>query len=254
MAIYDPVPPLPWTPSGAQRHKGPRPPEDALIALERAPWRVLEVREVDPVDYTPDQAQAYEQVRHLWPDPYAWPKRPWTLVVVHPQTRYRRHLRFDGGPHEWYLLSEHYAVCVECKELHPCHHLDIVRQVESSAQALERVSGLGAGDCWGCGQPIEPRARSITFEGDNLIIPGGPSPVRFHTRFSCHGEAARYEQLWVEQDPRRVATLTCAGSATEHRGSFDCTLDPGCPGPRASHRAVSHHNRFRAAECPDCPS
>jgi hypothetical protein len=202
--------PAPWTPTVATREYYQRPPLGTIIAVNRLPWRVTDHVELDPLDWTEDEHAHYRHVAHkLSPD--QWPDRPWTLILDALP---------DGGTYEtripafrpfvWYVLPEHYAVCVLCQELHPCRHVTTEEEVTRAGEHLDRLTSVGPEACWACGDPITKRQHSIAFWGPNLLLPGGPTPVRFHTRrnpVSCLQAACEYEQVWVAEDPSRPIRL-----------------------------------------------
>jgi hypothetical protein len=164
-------------------------------------------------------------------------------------------------------------MCSCCGEPMPCRAELEDREVTASLKQVEKWAGRLPGCCWGCGEPINRRHKSVAYPGDNLDLPGGPTVV-FHTRASCRGWAQAYELRWIAVDPRRERVLTwpkCGGilvvhgdgssecsSGTgplghEHRGEHDCrghlTHDHG------SHAACYVGDRWlaRESEMPGCP-
>jgi len=144
-------------------------------------------------------------------------------------------------------------VCVQCGELHPCHHVTTEAELERERRVLNRLTSLTAGHCWACEEPIGSRQRRIDFEGENLLVPGGPSPVQFHTRSQCHGIACAYEKRWVAHRPGRAWRLQCPGSGVHHRDAFVCTQGQECPGERTVHRSTEDH-RIGGLRCARCGS
>ncbi|MHB1784084.1 MAG: hypothetical protein ACYCTE_15615 [Acidimicrobiales bacterium] len=90
------------------------------------------------------------------------------------------------------------------------------------------------------------RQRSISFEGENLLAPGGP-PAIFHLRRECRESAIAYERRWVAAYPWRRARLNCAGTLVHHvRG--DVCSETDCPGGDARHMSWE---RCTTPECVD---
>ncbi|EFQ84734.1 hypothetical protein HMPREF0063_10075 [Aeromicrobium marinum DSM 15272] len=214
-----------WTP--ALKPFGPsslskRPEIDSIIAVNRKPWRVLEVRD------HPDADIDYE-------------------VFVKPVDD-EQHYGFTVRPHaarQWWELPEHYAVCHSCGELAPCRGHEQAQYAADQARQLEHEMRLLPGCCPGCQEPITPRQRSIEFPGEYVLNPlMEPSP-RFHLRSKCWSAAARYEEKWVVAWPgrqRSLLTLKCAGTVVVHGdGSAEChgAEDSDCPSVHARHRGMS---------------
>jgi hypothetical protein len=122
----------------------------------------------------------------------------------------------------------------------------MARQVaEKSAKNMARFETPGV--CPACSEPVSARQKSITFDG-NVEIPGG-APVTYHVgRGGCRGEAARYEERWVQADPDgRRTSLTCPGRVINHNdGTYECSELTECRGPTAN------HHWYTRCRCPDC--
>lgn len=203
MTTYTPL----WRPSGSTvRYSRPEPGQ--VIAVNRAPFRVVETRELAPAHWRPEERDAYPHGSADTPaDRWSQhPWGPWVLVADELPADRRHHLRVPGTVTSWHVLGEHYAVCARCGELHPCRHLTTEAEVARQGEAMDRLMGIGPGCCWECGEPITSRQRRVEFDGENLLLPGGPT-VAFHTRRACQGAARRYERRWVAADPRRRRRL-----------------------------------------------
>ncbi|MEU5858909.1 hypothetical protein ABZ799_26630 [Nocardiopsis dassonvillei] len=94
---------------------------------------------------------------------------------------------------EWYILPEHYPVCVHCQELHPCRHMTTEAEIARGEAKLDKLTSIAPGCCWWCGDPITRRQKRGAFEGPNLLLPGGHSPVEFYGRESCSTGVWSYE-------------------------------------------------------------
>lgn len=244
MSAYTPR----WRPS-ASTTRYSRPDPGQVIAVNRIPYRVVEIREIDPANWRPEERDAYLKGAAGTPaEQWAW--RPWALVADELPAGRRRHLRVSGRTVSWHVVGEHYAVCVQCGELHPCRHITTEAEVARQGEEAERLMNIGPGCCWSCGEPVTSRQRSIAFDGENLLLPGGPLAL-FHTRRSCHYAASRYEQRWVAADPRRRWRLQCPGHIAVHADAAECTEGVLCPGPGVPHRGWEDHRRggFRCARC-----
>lgn len=222
--------------------EGRKPPVGALIAWNRRPLRVVEVRDQPPGDWD-------EKARDQWLEagmPEPWHRAPFE-VHVRPVGGGKRTMGIIQPWHYGWArpLPDHYAVCVHCGELAPCREITAQRQARQEMAAFERLANVLPGCCWGCSEPITARQRAVTFPGENLLMPTAGPDVTFHLRRTCFGAAARYEERWVTADPRRprsLLTLRCAGSVIVHAdGSAECfgAVDSDCPSTHAWHRGWS---------------
>lgn len=240
-----------WSPLLSERHAGVRPPVGALIALNRRPVRIVAINEIPQVDWKDEARQTYLEektacvkVDKPFPALDEWRRRPFVIIVrpaaqAAPVNENAGTKSFTVLPYrtipDWYLLPDHYAVCVACGELSPCRDLLAEREAARQAAILDRRLSVLPGCCWSCHEPITSRMKVVTFEGPNLEIPGGPEPVSFHLRRDCHYAAVRYEELWVRQDPRRRPTLRCPGHFAIHLDGEECSEGVLCVGAGVSH-------------------
>jgi hypothetical protein len=224
-----------WSPAGTwNRHRAA---VGDLVAREHAVWRVTAV-----TDTTPTEAE-----RDVWVDagmPDVWRGRPYRVDLawvagVRPagagggefdawvQVPAEAHPR-----HCWdvYPSSGRWPQCSCCGEPMPCRAEVEDREVTLALRQVEKLAKRRPGCCWGCGDPITSRQKSVTYPGDNLDLPGGME-VRFHTRSGCRHHACRYEVRWIAGDPRRERILTwpkCGGMLVVHGdGSSECQSGPG---------------------------
>lgn len=213
-----------------------------VIARDRRPYRVLEAVERRPVDWSDNHRQAWEQAG--MPDP--WAGIP-TVVVLQPlPSGAPVHVLVGPTAYGWFHgLPEHYAVCVGCGELAPCHEVTARAEAKRIMERVDWLSSVLPGCCWGCGEPITARQASIVFPGDNLLLPTAPADPVFHARSACRSRAAAYEEQWVTADPSRprsLLTLRCAGHlVVHHDGSAECfgAVESDCPDWRAQHRTYT---------------
>lgn len=246
-----------WRPVGSRPQWHTRPPVGLIIALDRQPWRVVETREINPANWTEAERSAYV-AQYPANDtaavpPQEWPLRPWVLVLDPLPTGKRHHARCPAGraKRRFDVLDEHYPVCNVCRELVPCRHMTTEQEVEAGQAKLDRLTSLTTESCWGCSEPITRRQRSIGFEGDNLLLPGGPSPVRFHTRKACYWTASDYEKAWIAADPSRPWRLYCPGDLVRHMDGPACSEGDRCAGATVYHRSTEDHTSGHI-QCDHC--
>lgn len=183
-----------WQPTGSTREHFLRPPVGAIIELNRRPYRVAECREIDPTNWTEEEQDTFARRHGANAQPEQWWQRPWTLVVDELPEGKRMHARIPGNRrNEWFILPEHYPVCVHCQELHPCRHMTTEAEVARGEAKLDKLTSIAPGCCWWCGDKITSRQKKVSFEGPNLLLPGGHSPVEFHGRAACSTGVWSYE-------------------------------------------------------------
>lgn len=222
----------PWCPLGT-RSQVQIPTSGTLLAWTHAVWRVVEVNEVPPDQWTETD---HQQRRGMYAKfrPQVVVLRPAHITGDDPRARDRDlHLRTNRPHHIWDVYdSEHYPVCKLCQEPLPCREQLATR--ESTAAATNMARYELAGVCPACQEPVTPRQRSHTF-AENLVAPLGP-PVTFHLRNGCLDAAAAYDRRFVAADPdRRRPTLYCEGHLTRHGDGGAVCSDLACPGDRAIH-------------------
>ncbi|MEU4296386.1 hypothetical protein [Kitasatospora aureofaciens] len=173
-----------------------------LVIHDRAPYRVVEVRE-HPHDLWPEKFEHYWQLHHdLWaanpgnrPEPTraAWRDRPVVVVLAPDGGGKERHL-VGPASHDWPVLPEHYAVCRSCGELPPCREEELDAAVGAQLALSGRLLSIPAGNCMGCGEGISSRQKSVRFPGPNLWRPDLPEgTARVHARKECSDWVDRYQ-------------------------------------------------------------
>jgi hypothetical protein len=235
-----------------------------LVAVNRAVWRISEVRDVPVADWDEHDRSYFERDREgaeRWgtgpvPSEETWDRRP-LYLKLYPAKGGKRHswkVRVYAHLRSAWVLPEHYPVCAECGEPWPCPEIDIVLELQKQAAVMDDLESIMPGCCWGCREPITSRQSSVTFEGENLLLPGAPPPV-FHTRRKpgCLGEAMRYEEKWVPAGEGRRWRYRCPGKLIVHADGPECSEDPLCPGPRMRHHAVMDHRHgdYHCLRCQD---
>lgn len=199
-----------------------------LVIWDRQPHRVIEVREVQPLD---------EGTRY---------SRLMAVVARHEERPKGEsvHLRAPASA-LWRTLPEHYFVCRLCHELPPCTHVHTEAVMERAAELMEEQMSILPGMCHACGEPITRRQRSFTFPGPNLIRPDlGDNSARFHMREKCEPDRMAYDERWAKSTGKR-RFFNCPGRVVEHYdGTAECN-DPECPGTEMRHDSWERHAHFR---------
>lgn len=228
-----------------------------LIAWpDRKAYRVVSIDDKARADWHDATTQAWEKEGR--PDPDTWPERERSIRLqpaddpAAPSRSYHLYPWYIANEYRrhWWPLRDQYPVCSDCRLIWPCPCDERTTEARKAMKEFDRLAGVLPGCCWNCAQPVEKRQQSITFDGDNLLMPGGPQVV-FHTsgsRFyrsqfgktSCRSAAKDYERRWVEARPGRAARLSCPGVMFRHFGYSECTAAAGCPGEGADHRESTH--------------
>ena len=179
---------------------------DTLVVFQRAPYRVVEVREIPPDLWGEKLQKAYEDELTRW-DARPWGDRPtletWrdrpVSVVLRPDKQPQAkpiHLR-GRASFNWDVLPEHYAVCNACGELPPCQHELTEDKVRAQMVLTEELMAIPAGHCLSCGEAITSRMQAVRFPGPNLWRPDlGDASAVFHARKECSHDASRYRTQW----------------------------------------------------------
>jgi len=254
---------LGWQPEGAREVPALQLQADDLIEVERALWRVAGVRSVPVAEWDDRDREHYDRNTALTaPGGRRVPPETWALRPVYVTVRPAR-----GGPGSRLrcqpymyrqaavrVIPAHHPVCAECGELYPCRHLEIDRLADAGLAELENLEAILPGCCWHCREPVTERQKSITYPGDNLLLPGAPPPL-FHLRNSaphyCATAAIGYEKSWVKAGPGRRPALHCPGRLTKHIDGTECDAGDQCPGPTANHLSQRSH-QGNAAWLRDC--
>lgn len=201
-----------WHPSGTIREYGPRRPDIGdLVAYDRRAWEVTHVRVDDFTENDLKRAAAYRPQ-------YREQMKPWSVSLrrVHGARHDRENSRqeialriaafaYDGF--ERYDESR-VPLCSCCGHPWPCILADAKRESERAAEVMDkRLSRMGPGLCYGCGEVITTRQERVTFPGDHADFPGRGGPT-FHTRRKCYGRRADYARragLTPEGEPLEVS-------------------------------------------------
>lgn len=216
-----------WAPLGAV-HQSRRPKTDDVLAHEHGVWKVTGLVDLPLSDEDRDH-----WLEAGMPDLDTWYRRPYEVHVEHvggvrPEgfgvkaTMTPAPGRMVG----WFVYpGGRWAQCSCCGEPMPCRAELQDREVRSALNRIDKLARRRPGCCWACEEKIGPRQKAVTYDGDNLDLPGGLA-VHFHTRRACWDSATRYEERWLAVDPRRERILTwpkCGGLLLVHAdGSSDC--------------------------------
>jgi hypothetical protein len=248
-----------WRPAGdtgSPRHTAGRMPATGqLIAIvaTRIPVRVVEVSDLPFSDWGEPTMRAWHACG--CPDPVTWDGRE-RMLLVEPARgatvadRFGVRLSPWWSGEQWKPLSDPFPACVDCGLCWPCPCDDRNHMAAAEMAEFDRLAGILPGCCWACGEPIVGRQRSITFPGENLLLPGGGEVV-FHTAHSrkpgrghgtCRDQAEAYEARWVVADcpEDRRMRLRCTGFQWRHYGYAECSEGGRCAGVNAHHAHVDH--------------
>lgn len=246
-----------WEPEGGEHREWRDLQPGDLVVSEREVWCVREARLVPVIDWDERDREGYRRLNGHGASEEDWPYRPVYLIVVPAKGGKRRHVKvrpYMNYGRMTYVLHPHYPVCSDCGEPWPCPEIDITRQVRKEAAAMEQLSRIMPGCCWGCGEPVTSRQKSITFDGENLLLPGA-SPAVFHLRHGkpyCFSAAVDYEKKWAAAEPGRHPSLHCRGDRIVHVDGTECSEEPFCPGPGAHHPGNVMNHRAYAASARKC--
>jgi hypothetical protein len=244
-----------WRPEGGEDRDWAGLQPGDLVALGRQVWAVTEARAVPVADWDDGDHRWHQATRYAGQPPEEWPLRPvWLIIRSHPGGGPEHQVRVSpywDGATAW-VLPPHYPVCASCGRPWPCAEIDMTVQVRAEAAELERLAGILQGCCWQCGGPVTARQRSVTFGGDNLLLPGAAPPA-FHTRHGpCLAAARAYEEQWVKAGAGRRRRLACPGFLLRHADTSECTAGADCPGSGVPHLAGSADCSYEGEACPRC--
>lgn len=242
-----------WQPDQRRDYSCPRDLLPGQIAvIERKPFRILEVREREFVDWDQDDQDTWNRAGR--PDPANWPRRPMTIAARHEpeQAAAPEHFVMQATE-QVYILPEHYSVCRSCGELPPCRHNELEEAIAREQRRMEKTLAILPGCCHACNQPITSRQRHIRFPGPNLMRPDfGDDSAAFHLRQDCRARAAEYDRHWAQHTGRQKL-LYCPGRVTVHfNGKLECTEGHVCPGDVEHAGEERHHPQVGAPSSFGC--
>lgn len=233
-----------WEPEGGERREWRDLQPGDLIVLRREVWAVREARLVPVIDWDEQDRDCYQRRSGNGMSEEDWRYRPVYLIIIPAKGGRRRHVKVRPWANlgrMTYVLHPHYPVCTECGQPWPCREIGITREARRQSAELERLASILPGCCWSCGEPVTRRHSAITFDGENLLLPGAPPPV-FHLRAKggCFAAAAGYEERRVPAGDGRPWRLRCPGKVTAHVDGRACDRDD-CPGVKAYHAERATH-------------
>lgn len=212
-----------------------------LVVWERRPYRVVEVRPRQRVDWGEDYITAWLEAG--MPEPDEWWARPMMVVVRDEDQPKAKPLHLCAPANTmWHVLPEHFPVCRLCHEIPPCQHVMNERLMADAEARFARDMAIMPGCCHACREPITGRQKTTTFPGANLMRPDfGDNSAIFHTRGKCRDALERYDKRWADTTGNRRRWY-CEGRQTVHTDkSLTCTELTDCPGD-VDHRSRDWHN------------
>lgn len=226
-----------------------------LVVCEKRPVRVLAAPVDVPVSRWQkrfEQAWEIESRRFPGVTRETWNRRPMYVQMERVDEPGRAGLpgkRWRGmasASTAWWVIEEHYSVCVRCGEMSPCSEVFNERIAKRQVAQMDELLKLVPGCCMACNEPITSRQKHTVFEGENLTRPDfGDDSAVFHLRRSCMGAVHEYDRRWAEARgvPRR---FHCSGRRTVHLDkSEECSRGDDCPGAVSHDSNVYHHANAR---------
>lgn len=157
--------------------------EGRIVAWERKPWRVIDVRDANHREGEP----TYQKYMYIRLRPVDITDDLTSAEAHLVDVRLRGPRRATDG---LFVLRDHYGLCVHCNELMPCHELTAQWSTEHEIKTMTRYETAGV--CPGCLEVVTHRQASETFP--NVVVPLGP-PVTFHAgRKSCRYAMEQYRE------------------------------------------------------------
>lgn len=176
-----------------------------IVILQRAPYRIVEIREIPFEQWPFTYTDAWKAVFDWWastrtdepaPEPAAWRDRPVEMVLESMAANIDATTRVKAS-YVWDVLPEHYAVCRSCGELPPCREEEIETATRRQMTETLRTMAIQPGACMGCGEVIGGRQKAVSFPGPNLWRPDlADGSVRFHARSECDSWVRSYRKQW----------------------------------------------------------
>lgn len=212
-----------------------------IVIFEREPYRVIETRPVDTVDWPAKYLDSWTE--HGCPEPETWYQRPVVVVLrdERDDTAKAVHLQCPASL-RWSTLPEHYAVCRRCGEIPPCSDVHNAKIAERAGERFEQQMAIMPGSCHACREPITSRQKYYRFDGPNLIRPDlGDGSAMFHLRGSCRSDLKAYDRRWAAAEPGRRRSFYCEGNLTHHHDETASCSNLECPSTEVEHRYVEWH-------------
>lgn len=211
-----------------------------LVAWDRQPYRVIEVREREQANWPDAYREAW--VQQGMPDPSTWYYRPRVVVLKPEDDPNAKQLNLQGpNSARWCTLPEHYPLCRLCHELPPCRHVHTERIMDRATEKMAETMAILPGTCHACKEPITKRQKSFTFPGPNLIRPDlGDNSAVFHTRGACSGLLESYDKRWAAAETGRARFFYCPGTFTLHHDDSGECSQPDCVAKGALKDLVEH--------------
>lgn len=255
-----------WHPVCTQTKYDRRPAAGDIVPMDHAVWRITEVVDI-PLSDT-DRRKYDEQA--AWTKGRLAPAEEWDLRPFRVAAEW-----VGGVKPEWVTPGQkvgsitvrsnqhrfwqvypggRWPQCSCCGEPMPCRAAITDVQVGAEMDRFTEMASRLPGTCWGCGNPVTSRQRSVTYPGDNLDLPGGPT-VRFHAAKDCRWKAEKYEARWLKANPGRARRLTwpdCRGHLFWHAdGSSECVGGrPDCEGHHTHNHGSQAGCRYMDDGCP----
>jgi hypothetical protein len=184
-----------WHPLATRWLQG-RPKIGDVLAFKRAAWTVTDVRDADPTDEEREWLASLTSVFRDRNRPYRM-----TLRHLYGPTHRRQNqfgdlaLRCPAGHPCWdFYESGRVPLCSCCGHPWPCRMLDAEVTADREAKTMsDRMGRVMPGCCYGCGEPITSRQKSVRYPEPNVQVPGSPAPT-FHMRSKCFWAAHDYER------------------------------------------------------------
>lgn len=251
-----------WFPECAHRSSAFRPEAGWVVALGHSVWEITAVEDIRLNAADRDDLTEWEK----WRPGVEWKRRPFKATLkwlggVRPdwlkdgEDEGTITAHSDSKSITWNVYDNgRWPQCSCCGEPMPCRAAITDAQVQHGMDKLAHLEAKMPGACWACGEPITTRQKAVTYAGENLDLPGGPT-VKFHTRQKCWFSAEAYEERWLAANPGQPRIITypyCRGTLITHNdGTGEChDGHPDCQG----HLTHTHGNlsscRFMDGGCP----
>jgi hypothetical protein len=206
-----------WHPIEAKVSYAPfhrRPEVGEIVAFRHAAWTVTDVRDSVLRDGEHEALARFSPEFRKSLLPYAV-----TLRHLYGPTQERQNDIGDIGLRIWpasrgswrTYKSGRVPLCSCCGHPWPCRMLVAEEESQRAAEVMSgRMDRTMPGCCYGCGEPITSRQKSVRYPEPNVQVPGSPAPT-FHMRQRCFVEAWRYERDRARLHPAAQPLATDRG-------------------------------------------